>query len=674
MRRALSPAGAEAPERRLTSRQREVARAIVAGHDCRISANAGAGKTATILAACEELPGDVRVLFLTYNRELKADVQQRVAASAALRQVVQATNFDSLLVQYYDSNAPFKDFGLALLEVLQHDGPPSAPLSFDVLVVDEAQDLDPTFLAFLRKLQRDNDRPTVQLVSIGDPKQTIYRYRGASPALFLQTGDAGLHRAPPLDFELGATFRFGQAICDVVDALGARLFAGGPYLPHTPATARTSGVRRYVLPLDRHAVPTALLAHLTAVCAADEEPTTWIAGSTRSSNVRLWDVVEALGLQDELVVTALSPEQLRDRPIAGLAAYVKTAHSCKGKTFASSALFLTNRQTWIDGKLDTVAPEILYVALTRAAGHLVLVESADSMIFQDVVVRLGLAGHAAIPPALCAVTGAPLTPPAPAQPPSSWTPLCMAEALAGAGGRSKHAMLETVAGAPLGPWPAGPAAALAPLGPLGCRAVWLRVEHARGERLAAAGLWQALVAPTAPEQVYAQFFAADRNRLHRLTPGLRRALAQLLAAGPLAAFGWAQWLQLARFSAAFNYGHAALPPSVAADEEVCERHLQRVLAALAARPEARVVTRMLRDTPLDAPGLYADAAGVLLLVAEDCESERAADRLLAATAAAVLDVAAYAIYYVQQDRHCQGELPPEARAQLKRHVAQLTGR
>ena len=40
----------------------------------------------------------------------------------------------------------------------------------------------------------------------------------------------------------------------------------------------------------------------------------------------------------------------------------------------------------------------------------------------------------------------------------------------------------------------------------------------------------------------------------------------------------------------------------------------------------------------------------------------------------MLDVAAYAIYYVQQDRHCQGELPPEARAQLKRHVAQLTGR
>lgn len=678
---------------RPTPAQREVIQAVRAGESCRVVANAGSGKTATILAAYEVDEGLVggeggggaprrRVLFLEYNRDLKEDVQARVQASDALRGVVEATNYDSLLVRYYDANAASKDFALSLLEVLDDDVPPRTdgePLSFDVLVIDEAQDLDAIYLQFVKKLLRDNDRVAsdVQLISIGDPKQTIYRYRGASPQLFVRTGPGALHEAPPCDFSLGATFRFGQALCDLVDALGERLFPAPNYLRHTPATDIVSTVQRFVLPEDRQTLPTALLACFGEIFAEEEEPMAWLAGTTRNTNVRLWDVVEALGMSD-LYATALSPEELAERPIERLAVRINTAHKSKGKTYAAVALFLTNLQTWLDRKQGVIAPEILYVALTRAQRRLVIVESADSMIFHDVLQRLQLEGHPAVPPPRCAVTGAPLLPAAPGAPVSHWAPPTVCEALAAAGGRAKQALLASVGAPQLGPWPEPPSPVeiLPPLTALGVRATWLRAEHERGDRLAAAGLWQTLLAPpapTTPAGVYPRFYATDRNRLHRLTPSLAARLERLLAASPPERYGWAEWLELARFSPRFNYGHAAQPPTGPPDEAACELHLQRLRAVLVARPTARPTSMKLKDSPLDVQGLFVDDQGALLLVLDDVDSERAQDRLLAAVAAALHGLPRYEIVYVRHERSCSAEVGPEARAALRQGVLRLLG-
>lgn len=668
-----------------TAEQLEVLRAIRSGESCRIVANAGAGKTATILMAYDDDSAPRRrVLFLEYNRDLKEDVQARVQQSAALRARVQATNYDSLLVQYYDAAAPSKDFALSLLAVVENDAPPyedvDPPLAFDVLVLDEAQDLDELYLRFVRKLLRDNRRPEgeVQLISVGDAKQTIYRYRGADPKYFCGSGGDCLHASPPRDFSLGATFRFGRTVCDLVDVLGRRLFPQEPYLPHVPATNTQSSIARFVLPVDRTRLPTALLAHLRTIYAEvvcdGGEPMAWLAGTTKSSNARLWDVVEALGMHDLYVATA-SSEQLADRPIPQLAARVQTSHQAKGKSYDAAALFLTNRQTWIDPRTGLVAPEIVYVALTRARRRLVIVESADSMIFHDVLVRLQIdAGHPAVPPPRCAVDGEVRPPPAPGQPAALWMPPTIVEALSKADGRSKQALLELVDAPPLGPWgDEDGVEVLPPLSELGAQAVWTRVEYARRERVATAGLWQALAtpAPITSQLVYPRFYAAEKNRLHRLTPSLAARLDRLVQARPLERFGWSEWLELARFSGKFNYGHVALPPRELRDDEACELHLQRVMAALSARPAARPSTKQLRDSPLDAPGLFVDAQGVLLLILDDVESERSQDRLLAAVAAAAHEVPGYEIAYVRRGRTSRGRVEAPAHMALRHGALRL---
>ena len=106
------------------------------------------------------------------------------------------------------------------LEVLA-DPAVRARLPFRAVFVDELQDTDPTQLAILELLMRSADC----LVAVGDPDQSIYRFRGADPRAmvdFTHRFQAG----PPVI--LGTTRRFGARIRAAgTAALGRRM----PVLP-----------------------------------------------------------------------------------------------------------------------------------------------------------------------------------------------------------------------------------------------------------------------------------------------------------------------------------------------------------------------------------------------------------------------------------------------------------
>ena len=93
--------------------------------------------------------------------------------------------------------------------------------SFDYIAVDEYQDSNRVQEAILGHVSRGDN-----LFLVGDVKQSIYRFRQAEPALFLEklsAADAGLLQR----IDLSANFRSGAAVIDSVNGCFAAIMNGG---------------------------------------------------------------------------------------------------------------------------------------------------------------------------------------------------------------------------------------------------------------------------------------------------------------------------------------------------------------------------------------------------------------------------------------------------------------
>jgi superfamily I DNA/RNA helicase len=165
-----------------SSEQQAVVDAIATGttNVC-VNAVAGSGKTTTLLHVAKALP-ERCMLVLTYNKRLK-DATRAAITRHGLKSTIEAHSFHATAASYYRGAANFStDDGLKKL--VQRDPPPSRKLKFDLLIIDEAQDLKPLTYQFVLKLMRDrnldssNTRP-LQVLLLGDERQMIYAFMGA---------------------------------------------------------------------------------------------------------------------------------------------------------------------------------------------------------------------------------------------------------------------------------------------------------------------------------------------------------------------------------------------------------------------------------------------------------------------------------------------------------------
>ncbi|HHX5993101.1 exodeoxyribonuclease V subunit beta [Haemophilus influenzae] len=81
-------------------------------------------------------------------------------------------------------------------------------------MIDEFQDTDSQQYAIFSKIYRDNPEKNTGFIMIGDPKQAIYRFRGADIFTYLKASDEAQYR-----FELTKNYRSEKHLVDGVNAL-----------------------------------------------------------------------------------------------------------------------------------------------------------------------------------------------------------------------------------------------------------------------------------------------------------------------------------------------------------------------------------------------------------------------------------------------------------------------
>lgn len=150
----------------ISDEQKEIVKAI-SESDVTVDAVAGSGKTTTAMFIAKEYP-DKNILLITYNKQLQLDNKSKCSCLKN----IDVYTFHGYCGRIYRHTCN-TDSGIykCLLS-------PTVPKQkhYDIVIVDEAQDLKDCYYKFIKKILQ----PYSRLMLVGDKYQNIYRFNGAN--------------------------------------------------------------------------------------------------------------------------------------------------------------------------------------------------------------------------------------------------------------------------------------------------------------------------------------------------------------------------------------------------------------------------------------------------------------------------------------------------------------
>jgi len=139
-----------------------------------LDAVAGSGKSTTVLSLARQVPDKTRILQLAYNAILRKEVKAKLKEREIKN--VKVHTFHSLAVKYYLTYA-HTDTGIN--KIVRENMLPKLQIpKFEIIVLDEAQDMSFLYFQFMAKFAFDMGAK-FQLCVLGDYMQGIYEFKGA---------------------------------------------------------------------------------------------------------------------------------------------------------------------------------------------------------------------------------------------------------------------------------------------------------------------------------------------------------------------------------------------------------------------------------------------------------------------------------------------------------------
>lgn len=148
----------------LSTEQQQFVQKALEGENILVDACIGSGKTSTIQVLCNELPATKRILYMTYNKLLKLDAKAKIK-----RRNVMVTNYHGFCYAELAKLGVYPNIS-DIIQEYNRRKPDSGP--FDLLVLDEYQDIEEEVAIMLRHLKKCN--PGMQIIAVGDMEQKIY--------------------------------------------------------------------------------------------------------------------------------------------------------------------------------------------------------------------------------------------------------------------------------------------------------------------------------------------------------------------------------------------------------------------------------------------------------------------------------------------------------------------
>ncbi|KAF3913172.1 hypothetical protein AA313_de0204645 [Arthrobotrys entomopaga] len=366
------------------SKQQEQAKQILSDglQNIVINACAGSGKTTTLLQMAANIPK--KFLALLYNRRLKAETIDRAKALSLDNLTID--NYHGLAYRYYSQEA---DTDQGLKRIVEDDLPPLESLpEFDVLVLDEQQDMNPIIYNFVLKLLRDCAKTgtnSPQLMLLGDPRQEIYQFNNADKRFLTHcrdifTGqyikDGKVRDRTWVEINQMVSFRMTSKIAKFINR---QLLRTSKTPIGTIKDDPDDPLPRYVVCNAYDREPFEELKRLLEIPGIRPEDILIMAPSLRSAHSAVRDLANLIALElpeIRIHVPIDDDSSISERVSAGKIVFA-SYHQAKGIEREAAILFnfSSSYYDFYDRhpKSLTEISNVQYVAVTRAKKHLVLI-------------------------------------------------------------------------------------------------------------------------------------------------------------------------------------------------------------------------------------------------------------------------------------------------------------
>jgi hypothetical protein len=345
--------------------QQNIIASIQEGNNVIVDSVAGSGKTTTILFTASTLP-QKRILVITYNSRLKAETRERVRKNKLTN--LEVHSYHSLGLQYYTTPC---NTDTHLMNILRKEMGPRGQLKFDILILDECQDMRKDYYFFVRKFIKDMKNPALQILVMGDNMQCVYgfleadtRYLGLADKVFPST----------LSWER-CSLRTSYRITKPMEWFLNDVVLGFP---------RMKSIKESTIPIKYYTgdpffkVPQALAQEIQMLLSTGLKPSDIfvLAPSIKTQNPmnpikKFENILVNMGIP--CFVPTSDEEGLNDEVVHGKVVF-STFHQSKGlerkivivMSFSMSYYYVFKKD------LREVCPNLLYVAATRASQALYL--------------------------------------------------------------------------------------------------------------------------------------------------------------------------------------------------------------------------------------------------------------------------------------------------------------
>lgn len=183
--------------------QRAIVNAIKS-KNVKVNAVAGSGKTTTVCMMAKEI--NQNFLLLTYNKRLKYETKNRVTQNGLTN--IHVHNYHSFCFNKYLVHGTTDQMIIDTLEKYKPGNKCTViEFNYDIIVIDEAQDLTPLYVKLIKLIISHNVKKPKMCV-IGDVRQTIYKFNGAD-SRFLEHSDAifNINNKPWIELSLSTSYR-----------------------------------------------------------------------------------------------------------------------------------------------------------------------------------------------------------------------------------------------------------------------------------------------------------------------------------------------------------------------------------------------------------------------------------------------------------------------------------
>lgn len=156
--------------------QQTIIDTVIAGENVIVDSVAGSGKTTTILHI-GQVSKHKKILVLTYNAKLKIETREKAIGLGLTNMEIHS--YHAFGVKYYDRKC-HTDPGI--IAILKGDKIPNKPFIYDLVLLDEQQDMTNLYYELVKKIIRDmcpNNKQQIQIACFGDVYQNIYSFKGS---------------------------------------------------------------------------------------------------------------------------------------------------------------------------------------------------------------------------------------------------------------------------------------------------------------------------------------------------------------------------------------------------------------------------------------------------------------------------------------------------------------